>query len=187
MQANIAVGLLECSSIALGMGACDAMVKAASVRLARAGVIARGKFAVLVDGPTGEVESALRAGVEAAADSLVHQFILRNVHQGVLDALDRWIPPGNLDDLGVIETREAVAAVQAADASAKAARVQLLEVRTSLGGGKGLVTLAGEPSAVRTAVAAGIGAVPKDMLLRHVIISRADAQLLGPLGGGGHG
>lgn len=182
MQANIAVGLLETSSIALGVEACDVMVKMASVDLVKTNIIGKGKQTILIQGPVGEVESSLRAGVETLGKSLVHQFILRNVHQGVLDALEKRRPVERLEALGVIETKDAVACVQAADAAAKAAKVHLIDVKLVVGGGKGYVTMTGEVAAVRTAVGAGISAVPKEMLVGHTVIPQADPQLLAQFG-----
>jgi microcompartment protein CcmL/EutN len=182
MQANIAIGLLELSSIARGVEASDAMCKTAQVRLLQAGVIARGKYTILVSGPVGEVESSLRAGAEMAGKTLIHQLIIRNVHEQVLPAMEKRRPVDALDALGVIETKEAICAVQAADAAAKAAKVHLLDVKTAVGGGKGYVTLTGEVGAVRTAVGAGIGAVPEDMLLAHIVIPQPDGQLLATVG-----
>ncbi|MEK7657499.1 MAG: BMC domain-containing protein [Elusimicrobiota bacterium] len=182
MLTNIAVGLLETSSIAKGIEAVDAMCKMASVKLVKTAVIARGKYIIMISGPVGEVESSLRAGVETAKDTAVHQFIIRNLHQQVLDSLEKRVPVEALEALGIIETKEAIAAIHAADAAAKAARVHLLETKAVVGGGKGYVTMTGEVGAVRTAVGAGIQVVPKGMLVSHVVIPQPDAQLLGPVG-----
>ncbi len=182
MNANIAIGLIETSSIAKGYEAADAMCKMASVTLVKTTIIARGKLTILISGPVGEVESALRAGVEIAKDTVVHQFIIRNVHQQVLDTLEKRKPVEVLDAVGIIETKEAIAAIQAADAAAKAASVQLLETKAVVGGGKGMVTMTGEVGAVRSAVAAGIAAVPKGMLVTQVVITQADKQMLSVVG-----
>ncbi|MBI3550260.1 MAG: BMC domain-containing protein [Elusimicrobia bacterium] len=182
MQANIAIGLLETSSIAKGIEASDAMCKMASVTLAKTNILARGKYTILIKGPVGEVESALRAGAEIAKDSVVHKVIIRNVHQQVLDALDKRQPVEALDAYGIIETKEAIAAIHAADAAAKAANVKLIEVKSVVGGGKGYVAMTGEIGAVRAAVAAGIAEVPQGMLVTHVVIPQPDAQLLGTVG-----
>lgn len=182
MQANIAIGLLELSSIAKGIEASDAMCKMASVTLVRTGVIARGKFTILISGPVGEVESSLRAGRETAGKTLIDEVIIRNVHAAVLEALEKSLPVERLEALGIIETREAIATVRAADAAAKAAQVHIIEVRTSVGGGKGLVTMAGEVGAVRSAVAAGISVLPEGMLVSQVVIPQADPQLLETVG-----
>ena len=87
MQANLAIGFIETSSIALGIEASDAMVKMADVELKLGTVIARGKYIIMVTGTVGEIESAMRAGRAGVGDSLVHHFIIRNVHTQVLEAL----------------------------------------------------------------------------------------------------
>ncbi|MBI5202926.1 MAG: BMC domain-containing protein [Elusimicrobia bacterium] len=182
MNANIAIAMIETSSIAKGYEASDAMCKMASVTLVKTTVVARGKLTILISGPVGEVESALRAGIETAKDTVVHQFIIRNVHQQVLDTLEKRKPAETLDAVGIIETKEAIAAIQAADAAAKAASIRLLETKAVVGGGKGMVTLTGEIGAVRSAVAAAIAAVPKGMLVTQVVIPQPDKQLFAAVG-----
>lgn len=182
MLANIAVGFLESSSIAKGIEACDAMVKMASVKLAKTSVVARGKYIILINGPVGEVESAMRAGREVLGKAVIDEVLIRNVHEQVVASLDKRVPVDVLGAVGVIETKEAVAAVLAADAAAKAANVHLLETKTVVGGGKGYVTLCGTVGDVRTAIAAGINAIKKELIVSHVVIPQADTQLLATVG-----
>jgi microcompartment protein CcmL/EutN len=182
MQANIAIGLLENSSIALGVTASDAMCKMAQVDLVKAQVIARGKYLILISGPVGEVESAMRAGIEMVGKSIIHQFIIRNVHTNVLEALEKRRPVSNLDAFGLIETKDAVASIHAADAAAKSAKIHLLDVKAVLPGGKGYVSLTGDVGAVKTAIGAGIQVVPEGMLVNHIVIPKPDAQLLKTMG-----
>ena len=182
MLANTSIGLIETSSIAKGIEASDAMVKMAAVKLAKTSIIARGKYTIMITGPLGEVESAMRAGRQMVGKTLIDEVLIRNVHSQVIAALDKRIPVEVLDAVGVIETKDAIATVLAADAAAKAASVHLLEVKTVVGGGKGYVTLTGEVGAVRSAVAAGISAIPEAMLVSHVVIPQPDAQLLGTIG-----
>ncbi|MBI2361826.1 MAG: BMC domain-containing protein [Elusimicrobia bacterium] len=182
MLANIAVAMLETSSIAKGVEASDAMCKMAQVELVKTAVVARGKYVILIKGPVGEVEMSLRAGVNMAGKTVVDQFILRNVHQQVLDSLEKRRAVSQLDAYGLIETKEAIAAVRAADAAAKAAKVHLIEVKTAIGGGKGYVAMTGEVGAVRTAVGAGIAEVPEGMLVSHIVIPQPDSQLLKTVG-----
>ena len=120
--------------------------------------------------------------MELAKDAVIHQFIIRNVHQQVLDSLEKRVVVDKLDAVGVIETKEAVAAIHAADAAAKAANVHLLETKAVVGGGKGYVSMTGEVGAVRSAVAAGIAVVPAGQLVSHIVIPQPDAQLLNTLG-----
>ena len=171
MLANIAVGLLESSSIAKGIESADAMCKMASVKLARAGVIARGKYVILITGPVGEVESSLRAGRQMLEKALIDEVLIRNVHSQVLETLDKRVAIEKLDALGIIETKDAIAAVRAADAAAKAAAVSLIETKTTVGGGKGYVTMVGE-----------VGAVPEGSVVSYVVIPQADKQLLETVG-----
>ncbi len=182
MLANIAVGFLESSSIAKGIEACDAMVKMASVKLVKTSVVARGKYIILIEGPVGEVESAMRAGREVLGPTLIDEVLIRNVHNQVIASLDKRVPVDVLGAVGIIETKEAVSVVLAADAAAKAANVRLIEVKTVVGGGKGYVTLCGTVGDVRTAVAAGISAIRKELLVSHVVIPQADTQLLATVG-----
>ncbi len=182
MLANLAVGFLESSSIAKGVEASDAMCKMASVKLAKATVLARGKYEILITGPVGEVESSMRAGREVLGKALVDEVLIRNVAQQVVDTLDKRRAVEVLGAVGVIETKDAIAAVLAADAAAKAASVRLIEVKTVVPGGKGYLTLCGEVGDVRTAVAAGVSAVKKESLVAHVVIAQADPQLVGTIG-----
>ena len=111
-----AIGFLETSSIAKGIEASDAMCKMAEVSLAKTAVIPRGKYIVLVTGKVGEVQSAMRAGLDIAGKTAVHHFILPNVHPQVLGALDKRVSVDKLEAVGIIETVEAAPSVHAADA-----------------------------------------------------------------------
>lgn len=178
MQENLSIAFIETSSIAKGIEACDAMCKMAEIKLHKTAAIPRGKYIILISGETGEVESALRAGLEVAGKTVIHHFIIRSLHAQVLEALDKRVAVDKLEAVGIIETRDAVAAFQAADTAVKAASVRLLEVKTVAAGGKGWVTMTGEVGAVRSAVAAGIAVVPPEMLVSHVVIPMAHEALL---------
>lgn len=182
MLANYAVGLLETSSIAKGIEASDAMVKMANVKLAKVSIVARGKYIILITGPVGEVEMALRAGRNLADKTVVDEVLIRNVHKGVIDALDKRVPVEQLEAVGIIETKDAIATVRAADAAAKAAAVHVIECKTVVGGGKGYVTVTAEVGAVRSAIAAGIAAIKPEHLISHVVIPQPDQQLLATVG-----
>ncbi|MBI5246655.1 MAG: BMC domain-containing protein [Elusimicrobia bacterium] len=182
MLANLAVGFLETSSLAKGVEATDAMVKMAQVKLVKTSVVARGKLVIFISGAQGEVESAMRAGREILGKTLVDEVLIRNIHNQVLAALDKRVPVEVLGAVGLIETKEAISAVLAADAAAKAANVHVIEVKTVVGGGKGYLSLCGEVGDVRTAIAAGINAIKKELIVSHVVIPQADPQLLATVG-----
>src|ERR1700676_3807920 len=103
MLANLAVGFLECNSIAKGIEAADAMCKMASVKLAKTAIIARGKYIIHITGPVGEVESSMRAGREVLGKTLVDEVLIRNVHSQVVAALDKRVP---VEVLGAVGDRK---------------------------------------------------------------------------------
>lgn len=148
-----ALGLLEFSSIAVGISAGDAMVKASPVGSVRAGTTHPGKYLVMVTGDTASVEVALDA---ARADAQAELF---------LPAVDPLVPEAMAgghraalsgEALGVVETSTVADAVRAADAGVKAARVSLPALRLADGlGGKGYALFTGAIAEVEAAVAAG--------------------------------
>jgi microcompartment protein CcmL/EutN len=82
--------------------------------------------------------------------------------------------------LGVIETFSAAACIVAADAAAKAAEVDVLDVRLAMGlGGKAFCLLSGDVGAVEQAVAAGgEKAAGEGLLVRRVVIPGVAAEVL---------
>lgn len=178
MQANIAVGLLETSSIAKGIETLDAMCKAAGVKPELHQAISKGKYIILISGPVGEVESSLSKGAEIAGNTVLTSYIIRNVHSGALAALNKKVKPAKLEAVGIVETKEAMPALFAADAAAKAAFVHVAEVNTGKGiGGKGYFTVVGEVGAVRTAVSAGVKAIGEDAVVSRIVIPNAHEHL----------
>ena len=80
--------------------------------------------------------------------------------------------PDAADALGVIETTTVAAAILAADAGIKGAKVRLVEVRLADGlGGKGIVLFSGLVSNVEAAVELGKEALERpELLVREVVI-----------------
>lgn len=178
MQANVAIGLVELSSIARGVETLDAMRKMAEINIESAFPIARGKYIILISGPLAEVESSLSRGAEIAGRELIDRYVIRNVHRGVLEALNKKIKIDSLEAVGMVETKDALSAVYACDAALKAAFVSIVEIRTNAGGGKGYFTINGEVSAVRTAVAAAVKAVGEDKIVERIVIPNAHRDML---------
>ena len=75
------IALVETNSIAAGILAGDTMVKKAVVQLLEARAICPGKYMVLIGGELGPVNESFQVGVAAAADTLVDQLLLPNVHR----------------------------------------------------------------------------------------------------------
>lgn len=178
-----ALGGIETSSIARGIEATDAMLKAAQVELLAGNPVCPGKYVALVGGAVAEVESAVRAGEAAAADTLVDALVIPNVHPQVLQAFSATTFPEKLAAVGVLETFSVAAAVVGGDAAVKAARVDLLEIRLARAlGGKAYVLLTGEVAAVRAAVEAGAAAARQQgLLLGTTVIPAPHPDLLSRL------
>jgi microcompartment protein CcmL/EutN len=177
--AEPAIALVETNSIAGGILAGDTMVKKAEVQLLEARAICPGKFMVLIGGEVGPVRESLQVGIDAAADTLVDQLLLTNVHLSVFPALMSASPPRGDEALGIIETVTAAVCIIAADAAAKAADVQLLEIRLANGlGGKSFVLMEGIVADVEASVAAGVELVKQEgLLVRQVIIPQLHEQM----------
>lgn len=73
-----AVGLVETLTVASGVDAADAAVKAANVRLAalRMADGVDGKAYIVVEGAVGEVEAAVDAGVARAGDNVIASVVI---------------------------------------------------------------------------------------------------------------
>ncbi|HUJ44226.1 MAG TPA: BMC domain-containing protein [Opitutaceae bacterium] len=168
------VGMIELSSVAAGFQVADVMLKAGNVRLYLSRSICSGKYMVLIAGDASAVESAVAAGSEAANGCLIDSFVIANIHPDVLIALGRTsvVPPDGA--LGIIESFNVATLLRAADAAAKKATVQLLEIRLAMAlGGKAFVTMTGDVASVQDAVAAGRKVIADaGMLVNAVVISR---------------
>ncbi|MBU8934388.1 MAG: BMC domain-containing protein [candidate division Zixibacteria bacterium] len=175
-----AIGLIEYSSIAKGIGSADAMVKAASVELVISRTICSGKYINLIAGDVQAIKNSIAAGEEYGAESVIETFIIPNVHPDVFPALSGSTQVDELDALGIIESFSVATLIEGADAAVKAAEVRLIEIRLAMAlGGKAFVTLTGEVGAVESAVAAGTEVVSREgMLVNTVVIPSPRPELL---------
>jgi len=174
-----ALALIETNSVAAGILAGDTMVKKAFVQLLEARPVCPGKYIVVIAGETEPVRESWQVGLAAAADALVDNLLLPNVHRSVFPALMSATPPRQDEALGIIETVTAAICIVAADAAAKAADVQLLEIRLANGlGGKSYVLMEGTVAEVEAAVAAGVALTKQEgLLIRQVIIPQLHEQM----------
>ncbi|MEW6356459.1 MAG: BMC domain-containing protein [Planctomycetota bacterium] len=167
-----ALGLVEFSSIAAGIHACDEMVKVAPVELIDARPICPGKYISVVGGEVAPVEMSVVKGVEIGADSVVDSLFIPNIHEQVFPAILGTSAVSKLETLGIIETFSVASGIIAGDVAAKAATITLIEIRLARGmGGKSFITMTGFIADVEAAVAAGSKAVSDaGMLVREVVI-----------------
>ena len=112
------------------------MLKAAEVELVSAGCVCAGKYYIVVAGDVAAVRSSVEAGRETAESQLIDSMVIPNVDSQVAPAISACTLVDRLQALGIMETYSLCAAVQAADAAAKAAEVDLLEVRLGRGLGR---------------------------------------------------
>jgi len=185
MTENIqAIGLVELNSIAQGITTCDEMVKVAPVTLMLAMTICPGKYISLVGGDVSSVQSSVRRGVETGGDFVVDSLFIPNIHEQVFPAIMGTGSRKDLRSIGVIETFSVASAVVAGDGAAKAARVELVELRLAQGlAGKSFVTMTGDVSDVEAGVRAGVALIRESgMLVKDVVIPRPHADLKQKLG-----
>ncbi len=148
-----ALGMIELTSIPAGVQAGDAMLKAAAVELVTAQPVCAGKYIVLVTGEAAAVRESVEAGKLSGGEKLVDSMFVANIHPQVPRAINACTEIGRVASVGVIEVLSLCAAVQAADAAAKAADVRLMEVRLGRGlGGKSFIALTGEIASVQAAI-----------------------------------
>lgn len=165
-----AIALLEFDSIAAGIEAGDAMVKRAPLDVLLAGTVQPGKYLVLVGGQVADVEEAVDAGRQVAADYLIDEVFLADIHPRVVEALVGTRMEGSGEALGIIETATVAAAIQAADAGVKGAAVTLREIRLADGlGGKAYLLFDGVVGEVEVSVEIGTGRIPGQVLGSRVI------------------
>ena len=169
-----ALALVEFSSIAAGIQAADAMVKRAPIDVIKVGTVHNGKYLVLIGGQVADVEESLAAGREVGGASVLDFVFLPQVHPEVVETIGGARAPEVTVALGVIETTTVAAAIHAADAGVKGARVRLVEVRLADGlGGKGIVLFSGLVADVEAAVQIGTSVLERaDLLVRQVVIPK---------------
>lgn len=152
-----AIGILESNSIAKGIEAADAVLKAADTTLLYAKPVCPGKYTILFYGDVAAVSASLDAGAAVVDAHLVDSVVIPRVHPQVIQAINLSTTPDGVNAVGVMEFFSVTAAVYAADAAAKAADVTLMDVRLGVGiGGKSFTILTGEVAAVEEAVRCGM-------------------------------
>ena len=147
-----AIGILESNSIAKGIEAADAVLKAADTALLYAKPVCPGKYTILFYGDVAAVSASLDAGAAVIDAHLVDSVVIPRIHPQVIQAISLSTAPDGVNAVGVMEFFSVTAAVYAAD-------VTLLDVRLGVGiGGKSFAVLTGEVAAVEEAVRCGMAA-----------------------------
>lgn len=175
-----AIGLLELSSIASGFQAVDAMLKTAAVEVLLARTICSGKYLAFLGGDVAAVTSAIEVGMEVSGVAVVDAHVIPRVHEKVFPAISGAVVTDLRGAFGCVETFSVVTGIRAADAAAKAADVDLLELRAAMAlGGKCFFTLTGGVAAVEAAVEAGKQVASEEgLLVNAVVVPGPHADLL---------
>lgn len=151
------IGFLELNSIAKGVEAADAILKAADTRLVFAKAICPGKYVIMFTGTVSTAAASLEAGARIAGAHAVDSVLIPMVDPQVIEAINAATAPREPGAVGVMEFFSITAAVYAADAAVKAACITLVDVRLGTGiGGKSFVVLTGDVAAVSEAVNTGV-------------------------------
>ena len=174
--------MIELASIGRGLRVTDEVAKKAPVDMLTAEPLSSGKFMVLFSGEVAPVEESLAAGQVAGAELVINTLFIPNIHPQVLEAVDGPIERA-IDSLAIVETLSIASTVTAADAAAKAANIELIQIRLARGiGGKGFFTLTGPLPDVEAAMEAAIAAAGEMFLADTQIVPRphpdAAAQFL---------
>lgn len=179
MEKN-SIGLIELTSIAAGMQAADIMLKTSDVELIISRSICSGKYMVLIGGDVAAVKSSVESAAVQVEYAVIDTFVIPNVHPDVFPALSGHSNATDLEALGILEAFSVASLIEGADAAAKAASVQIIEIRLAMAlGGKAFCTLTGDVAAVTSAVDAGALVIgEKGMLVNKVVIPRPRPELM---------
>lgn len=173
-----AIAMVEFMTVASGVSAADTMVKTSEVEVMEATVVCPGKYIILISGDLSAVRAAVDAAKAEHPDRLVDSFVLGNPHESIFPAIYGATEVHNPKALGIVETYSAASIIAAADAAAKTAVVELVEIRIARGMcGKSYMFLTGDVAAVSAAVEkakADIG--ERGMLLDTSVIANPDEK-----------
>lgn len=174
-----AIGMIEFKTTPSGIAAADMMVKTASVELLEAQTVCPGKYIALIGGELSAVKAAVEAGSRQFPEHYIDSFVLGNPHESIFPALYGTAELAGVRALGVLETFDVSSIIVAADAAAKTAIVDLIEVRVAKGMcGKSFFVLTGEVAACEAAIEKARESVAESgMYLDAVVIANPDEQI----------
>ena len=174
-----ALAMVEYKTVSSGMRAADIMIKTAEVEVVECATVCPGKYIVIISGELSAVKASVDAAKSKFTDKVIDSFVLGNPHESIFSAIYGATAPEGVEALGVLESFSAATAIVAADAAAKTALVELIELRLARGMcGKSYLLLTGSVSAVTAAIErAESEASDRGMLLDSSVIPRPDKKL----------
>ena len=106
-----AIGILESNSIAKGIEAADAILKAADTSLLFSKPVCPGKYTTLFYGDVAAVQASLEAGERVTGEHTVDSVVIPRVHPQVIQAINLSTTPEGVNAVGVMEFYSITAAV----------------------------------------------------------------------------
>ena len=148
-----AIGFMELKDMGLGLVVADAIAKAAPVDLLEAKPICPGWFFILFTGESAAVTAAAKTGAQIAGERMIAKDEVYKLSDHVIEAMTPTPFQGEMKSLGIVESKNLVAGIRLADLAAKGGRIELMNMRRSVGNaGKVLLTFTGETASVNQAI-----------------------------------
>jgi microcompartment protein CcmL/EutN len=172
------LGVIEVGTVPTGLRAFDALVKETPVRVLAARALTPAKYIAVFEGEVEAVVRGVRCARAIAAQKMLADLVLPQAHPQVREAVTAVRKPRAIDAAGILQTSLVAALVDACDAAAKAAEVEVIEIRLAMGlGGQAYFTMTGEVSSVEAALdAARERATAYGALTDAVLIPRPDPE-----------
>ena len=172
-----AIGMIEYKTTPSGIAAADKMVKTAGVKLLEAQTVCPGKYIALIQGDLAAVQAAVAAA--EGGPQFISSFVLGNPHESLFPALYGTSLTEGISAVGILETFDVSSCIVGADAAAKTAVVDLIEVRIAKGMcGKSFFVISGEVAACEAAIEKAKESVAESgMYLDSVVIAHPDEQI----------
>jgi microcompartment protein CcmL/EutN len=173
------IGVLEYSSIAIGIKALDEMVKVAPIKIIEARTICPGKYLIVFRGDVASVEYSYNKGIEIGKDFIVDKLFLPLMHEKIIPAIGKIVKTDDWNSIGIIETLSVASSIEAGDEAAKIGDVKIIEIRLAIGfGGKSYVKIMGRLDAVQAAMEAGTAkAKLKNLLCNETLIPKPHSEI----------
>lgn len=186
MATKKAIGIIELSSITKGYQVQDAVLKATNTEKLVSRSICPGKYFIVIGGDVADIEIAISIAQETGGYAIVNVSSIPNLDPQVFPAITGSIEmesSGNGTKVGallIIETFSVVSAIKAADFAAKEADLNIRRIHVAMAiGGKGLVVITGEISALEAAAVPAIEYCKEDgMLGDYTIIKNPHEDVL---------
>ena len=174
------LGIMEYRSVALGLQAADAMVKAAQIKIVMMQTVCPGQYIVMFDGKLSAVKMAIEVGKKEPFDTvLVDEYMLGNPDDSLFAAIYGTTEKGDIAAVGILEGYSVASIVGAADEIVKTSPVKLIEIRLARGmTGKSYAIFSGEVAAVEASMEKAKKLLIEEGLYLHsAVIAKPDRQI----------